>query len=203
MLKAALAHPSVYLMLQRALRADRARYECLRELDVRPGHKVLDVGCGPAYYVGSLPPDVEYHGFDTDARYIAWAKQKFGDRADFHLDTYTEAHREKLPRFDRVLLMGLLHHLGDDDARGLLSLIGRSLAPGGVVVALDTCTDPQLSSFQNWLAKKDRGQFVRETSAFRELGESAFTRVEGRLGEDRFVPVRLWIMRLEGPRDAA
>lgn len=200
MLSALLSHPALYLMLQRAVRADRARYECLRELDIRPGHKVLDVGCGPAYYVDRLPADVEYHGFDTDTRYIAWARQRFGARATFHLDTYTEAHRQRLPRFDRVLLMGLLHHLNDDEADGLLALIGRSLAPGGVVVALDTCLDDSLSRFQRWLAKKDRGQFVRETAAFHAIGERAFARVRGRLGEDHRVPVRLWIMRLEQPR---
>lgn len=195
-----LERPSIYLALQRAVKADEARYECLRELDVRPGHRVLDVGCGPAYYVDKLPEGVVYEGFDTDARYIAWAREKFGHRARFTVDTYTEAHRAQLPPFDRVLLMGLLHHLDDAQSQGLLDLIGRSLAPGGKVIALDTCFDPALNLVQTVLAAKDRGRFVRTTSAFKSLAEHSFHDVSGRLVDDCHVPVRLWIMRMEKPR---
>jgi SAM-dependent methyltransferase len=197
--RALLAHPRVYLALQRALRADTPRYRCLTELGIAPGHAVLDVGCGPAYYVPRLPAGVNYHGFDTDLRYITWAREKFGARGTFHLDMYSEEHRRALPPFDRVLLMGLLHHLDDGSALELLRLIGRSLAPGGAVMALDTCLHPQLTPVQRWLAVRDRGQHVRGTGAFVELAEQVFGKVEGHLDPDASVPVRLFFMRMESP----
>lgn len=200
MAKALLESPGVYIAVQRALRADRARYECLREVDLKPGHRVLDVGCGPAYYVDQLPAGVDYHGFDTDAAYIGWARNRFGGRGQFHVDTYTEEHRQRLPKFDRVLLLGLLHHLDDDEVANLLALVGRSLAPGGVVVSLDPCFDPALHALQSFMAANDRGRFVRTSRAFEKLGTAAFADVAGRLVEDRYVPVRQWIMRLENPR---
>jgi SAM-dependent methyltransferase len=199
--QALLGHPAIYLLAQRALRATRPRYQSLAELDVRPGHRVLDVGCGPAYYLGHLPREVEYHGFDTDARYLDYARRRFADRGTFHLGHYDEEQRARLPRFDRVLLMGLLHHLDDTEAHALLDLLARSLASDGVVVALDTCFDDELSALQTFLARHDRGKFVRSTAAYRTLAGAHFGRVDGRL-LDRRAPVRLFLMKLQEPRAA-
>lgn len=199
--QALLGHPAIYIAAQRALRAARPRYQSLDELDVRPGHRVLDVGCGPAYYLDALPAGVEYHGFDTDARYLDYARRRFGARGTFHHGIYDEAARQRLPRFDRVLLMGLLHHLDDAQAHELLGLLVRSLAPDGVVVTLDTCLDRELSSLQSFLARQDRGRFVRDTAAFRALAGAHFQRVDGRL-LDRHAPVRLYLMKLREPRSA-
>jgi SAM-dependent methyltransferase len=190
----------VYLMLQRVLRADKPRFECVRALDVRPGHAVLDVGCGPAYYLPALPNNITYHGFDTDERYIAYARSEYGHLGSFHLDMYTDDHRLILPSFDRVLLMGLLHHLDDQQALSLLRLIARSIQPDAVVVALDTCLDPALWPTQRWLAKRDRGQYVRASSAFVELAQQAFSSVSGSLTAEWYAPVRLWVMTMRGPR---
>lgn len=196
-----LGHPAIYIAAQHALLAARPRYQCIDELDVRPGHRVLDVGCGPAYYLDALPRDIEYHGFDTDARYLDYARRRFGARGTFHHGIYDEAARQSLPRFDRVLLMGLLHHLDDRQAHELLELLVRSLTPDGVVVALDTCFDRELWPLQTFLARRDRGRFVRDTAAFRQLAQEHFLHVEGRL-LDRLVPVRLFLMKLRGPRAA-
>lgn len=193
--QALLAHPAIYILAQRALLAARPRYQCLDELDVRVGQRVLDVGCGPAYYLNALPRGVEYHGFDTDARYLDYARRRFADRGTFHLGVFSEAERESLPHFDRVLLMGLLHHLDDEQAHALLGLLARSLTPGGVVVTLDTCFDEELGPLQRLLARQDRGRYVRHTGAFRALAAAHFNHVEGRL-LDRMVPVRLYLMKL-------
>ncbi|HZO17255.1 MAG TPA: methyltransferase domain-containing protein [Polyangiaceae bacterium] len=194
-----LGHPSLYNLSQRVLGASEARYRCLDELDARPGQRVLDVGCGPAYYLERLAPGVEYHGFDTDERYIGWATDRFGARARFYCDTYGERHLAELGHFDRVLLMGLLHHLDDREANALLALIARALAPGGRVVTLDTCYDDRLSSLERWLASQDRGRHVRETRAFDEMASRHFQNVRGNLIALR-MPMRLWLMTMSERR---
>jgi len=55
-----LSLPNAYIAVQRALGADRLRYICIDELRLTPGDVVLDVGCGPAYYLHKLPPGVKY-----------------------------------------------------------------------------------------------------------------------------------------------
>jgi SAM-dependent methyltransferase len=198
---ALLGHPAIYIASQHALGAVRPRFECLALLGLRPGHRVLDVGCGPAYYLDALPDGVEYHGFDTDAHYLDYARRRFGARATFHHGIYDEAARQRMPRFDRVLLMGLLHHLDDAQAHDLLGLLVRSLGPEGLVVTLDTCFDRELMPVQTFLARQDRGRFVRDTAAFRALASAHFQRVDGRL-VDRWVPVRQFVMELREPRFA-
>ena len=49
---------------------------------------------------------------------IAVARARFGEHGRFFAEPYTDAHRRELAPFDKVLLLGLLHHLGDADARG-------------------------------------------------------------------------------------
>ncbi len=132
-----LGHPAAYILSQRAVGAHLARDLALDALAPAAGQRVLDIGCGPAYYLGKLPR-CEYFGFDTDAAYIADATRRFGDRARFFNEPYTEERRAELPPIDRIMLMGLLHHLDDAACEGLLDLVARSLAPGGRVVTLDT-----------------------------------------------------------------
>ena len=134
--KGLLANVPLYVALQRGVGADRLRYRCLDELDLQPGQVVLDVGCGPAYYFGRLPEGIRYYGFDTSQKYIDWARKNFGDRGEFRTEIFGEEHVKELPPVDAVMLLGLLHHLSDQQARELLSLAGRALAPGGRVISV-------------------------------------------------------------------
>jgi SAM-dependent methyltransferase len=200
-----LRHPAAYILAQRAVGADRARDLSLEALAPAAGQRILDIGCGPAYYADRLPP-CEYVGFDTDAVYIGHARRRFGGRpgTSFFAEPYTEAHRERLPPFDRVLMMGLLHHLSDDDAEGLLDLVARSLAPGARVVSLDTVLFEGQSGFSRLLAKNDRGDFVRYPSGFLALARRRFARVEDRIvGDTLRIPSSHFLMVLSDPRPGA
>jgi SAM-dependent methyltransferase len=201
--EALLSHAPLYILVQRAVGADRMRALCIDVLAPRTGDRILDVGCGPAYYLERFPP-VDYYGFDTDELYIAYARRRFGGRGRFYCETYSEKHLLELPRFDGVMLMGLLHHLDDRSAHALLDLVGRALAPSGKVITLDTCTDPALSAIARFLARQDRGEHVRPTSAFLELARDHFDHVEGRLvGDEWRAPFAHFLMTLAGPRARA
>jgi SAM-dependent methyltransferase len=196
-LRGLLGNVGLYVALQRALGADRLRYRCLDELRLRPGDRVLDVGCGPAYYFPRLPA-VRYFGFDTSKTYIDHARRRFGgDRAEFHCAVFTEAHLERLPPIDAVLLLGLLHHLPDAESRALLELTARALAPGGRVISVDTCFEPGQGPVSRWMARNDRGEFVRAPDAFTALARESFAYVHGEVlaGVTR-IPSSFWMMRM-------
>ncbi|GAA1891777.1 class I SAM-dependent methyltransferase [Asanoa iriomotensis] len=199
-LKSLLSNVSMYVALQKAVGADRLRYRCLDELALRDGDTVIDVGCGPAYYFDRLPK-VTYFGFDTSERYIAHAKARYGsERASFSTEIFGEQHLGVLPPANAVLLLGLLHHLSDEDSRHLLRVASQALAPGGRVISVDTCFAPGQNRISRWMSDNDRGEFVREPAAFEALARESFADVSGEVVDTATrVPSAHWMMRMTSP----
>lgn len=166
-----------------------------------PGDRVLDVGCGPAYYLPRLP-EVDYHGFDTEPRYIDYAKRKFGQRsAAFHCELFTPAHVESLGQFDGIFLLGLLHHLSDEQSDELLRLGASALRPGGSIVTADPCYYPGQAPFDAFMISRDRGCYVRPMERFLDLARHRFDSVESELLNDvTRIPYTHVAMRLSNPK---
>jgi SAM-dependent methyltransferase len=99
-------------------------------LDLAPELDVLDLGCGPGWYLHALSQvaDVRLTAIDRDPERVA-AAAALGV-ADVHLG---DAQRLPFPdaRFDRVLFTEVLEHLPDDAAA--LAEVARVLRPGGVL----------------------------------------------------------------------
>jgi SAM-dependent methyltransferase len=196
-----LANVPAYIAFQRGIGADRLRYRCLEESAVKPGDTVLDIGCGPAYYLDRLPQPVTYFGFDTDRPSIDWARSKYGDRGTFHCGAFDAEQAARLPPVDVVLLLGLLHHLSDEDSGAVLDLIARTLAPGGRVVSVDTCFEPVQGRVSRWVSESDRGEYVRPASEFAALAQAGFEHVEvTRLSHVLRMPAAFCMMRMTQPR---
>lgn len=195
-MRALLSLPSVYLGFQALVGGTKMRSLCLALLEPQPGQRIVDIGCGPAYYLADLPA-VDYHGFDTDARYIDHARKRFGSRGRFYVEPFTQMHADTLGPFDRVLLMGLLHHLSDSECAALLALLSRCLRPGGRVVTLDTVLHDRQGSMERWLAQNDRGTYVRSPSGFEALAKSHFSDVQGTLPSLPRVPNIYYAMVLK------
>ena len=199
-LKGLLGHHSLYVGLQRLVGADRVRYRCLDELALKPGEAVLDLGCGPAYYLGRLPHGVRYFGFDSSTPYIEHARKRWGDGPQFRDEIFTEAHADALPPINAVMLLGLLHHLNDGECRQLLTLVGRVLAPGGRVVSVDTCFEPTQGRISHWMSANDRGEHVRQPQDFTTLAREFFKEVDGEvLNTTTRIPTSHWMMRMAAP----
>jgi SAM-dependent methyltransferase len=202
--KRLLGHHALYVALQRAVGADRLRYRCLDELGLTDGDVVIDVGCGPAYYFARLPK-VRYVGFDTSPRYVAHARRRWGrEDVEFRCEIFGEEHLGELPPADAVLLLGLLHHLTDDQARHLLDVAARALAPGGRVISVDPTFHPGQGRISRWMSANDRGEHVRTPAAFTALATDSFEDVDGEVVADATrVPSSHWLMRMRKPLPAA
>ena len=202
-LRRALDKPVFYIALQKSIGADRIRYWCLDEAALKPGDRVLDMGCGPAYYFDRLP-EVDYVGFDTSEPYIAYARRRFGKRGDFRCGVLADEHLSELGQFDAVLLFGLLHHLDDAHCATLLDLTARLLAPGGRVVSCDTTVHEGQHRVSRWMSENDRGQHVREPASYDGLALARFGELETHVLDTLTrVPTSIYMMRMTAPRASA
>jgi SAM-dependent methyltransferase len=109
-------------------------------LGARPGDRILDVGCGPGFYVTELAEAVGREGsvvgLDASADMLAVAAK----RAEGHGNvTFHEADATSLPvpdaSFERALCVQVLEYVRDVPAA--LSEMHRALRPGGRVLVWD------------------------------------------------------------------
>ena len=109
-------------------------------LGARAGDRVLDVGCGPGFYVTELLEVVGRDGLiagvDVSADMLAVAAKRAErhDNVEFH-----EADAPSLPvadaSFDRAIAVQVLEYVRDTSAA--LAELGRALRPGGRLLVWD------------------------------------------------------------------
>jgi len=172
--RAIFSNPTIYSAFQTIMGAHSSRIKFVEEF-VRPfsGCAVLDIGCGPADILAYLP-DVDYWGFDISDAYIERAKMRFAQRGRFYCQELTRADIVKMPPFDVVLALGLLHHLDDESAKGVLRLASQALKPGGRLLTVDPCLEAGQNPVARFLIRIDRGQNVRSGAGYTSLARAVF-----------------------------
>lgn len=192
-----LGNPFIYQSFQRAGGYFQARLEALRAfLPMAPAARIADIGCGPGFLVEDLPEDICYIGFDTDERYIAFARAHFAGRGRFlHRPFDSDAARQHGP-FDIVLMNGLLHHLDDVEADALLGAVRQALTTDGRLFTLDGCFVEGQSAVARFLLRRDRGRHVRTEESYRELVKAHFDSVESHVDHGLSWSPYTWIVMI-------
>jgi SAM-dependent methyltransferase len=174
--------------------------ECIRPF---PGMRLLDFGCGPATILDWLPKDVAYVGYDVSETYIASARQRFGERGEFHCRLLTAEEAAGLQPFDLVMANGVLHHLDDAEAEAFLA-IGKSLMkPNARFLTLDPCLVRDQNPIARLLISMDRGQNVRDEAGYRKLANRSFEHLSGTVRHRAWIPYTHWLMELTLQSSAA
>ena len=110
----------LYDLMTKLMGADRARRRLLDQAQIRPGHRILDIGCGTGsllIQLKSLYPRTDVVGLDPDPKALARARRKAARAAvSIHLD---QGFGDELPypeaSFDRVLSSLMFHHIPSDE----------------------------------------------------------------------------------------
>jgi len=128
----------------------------------------LDLGCG----IGQFSRFVkgEYLGVDYNERYVEYAKRKYGGPdTEFRCVDATQLSEEQ-STYDVVLMVGLLHHLTDPEARCALDTV-RSLSRKYVAVFDPVREQP--GAIGDWFVAHDRGRYIRTAADLRALIEAS------------------------------
>jgi SAM-dependent methyltransferase len=118
----------------------RRRRHVREALAVRPGERVLDVGCGPGFYARELLDEVGERGsivaVDASPDMLALARARCEGRDNV---TFREGKATALPvddaEFDAALCVQVMEYVAD--APAALAEMHRALRPGGRVLIWD------------------------------------------------------------------
>lgn len=172
-----LGHPFVY---------DQVRPRVVGGIDMRPVYDlltkdarrfVLDVGCGTGDALRYLDDFDGYLGVDTDEVAINAAKKRWAGRPNVrfeHRVLRVEDIVDLAPT--GVVLSGVLHHLTNTEAEGVLRLAAGS--PNLVRIVTNDIVFLPGKLFNNVMAMMDRGRFCRDPDAYASLARKAGLQVD-------------------------
>jgi len=120
------------------------RYKSLliKQANIQPGHKVLDLGCGTgtlAMMAKATQPEAEVIGLDADPEMLHMAIAKSAEQKITVKFDVGFAHQLPYPdaSFDRVLSSIMIHHLKTPEKKKAAYEVFRVLKPGGELHIID------------------------------------------------------------------
>jgi ubiquinone/menaquinone biosynthesis C-methylase UbiE len=149
---------SLSWMLENPIARVHAR-RIMRHLEISPGMRVLDVGCGSgrlALPIAEIVGDGgEVVGLDLQERMVERLQRRAGTRG---LGNVTSVHAPagegRLPEgpYDLALLIAVLGEIPEDRRALAVEEIARSLKPGGVLAVAEGPPDPHRQSKETVIA---------------------------------------------------
>jgi len=188
-----LSSPIIYSIFQRIMKGDKIRKKILTSNIKKKNPKVLDIGCGLGDSLEYLK-NADYFGYDISREYINFAKKKYKSKGIFFCRNFTKKEIKKLPKFDYILLIGILHHLKNDQIFKLLQLTKKVLKKNGKLITLD----PIFIKNQNFLAKflisHDRGKNIKTKKEYLNLIKIFFKKNLSKTYNQTWIPYTWFTM---------
>lgn len=147
------------------------------------GERVLDLGCGTAKIFSAMN-NVEYIGIDNNSKYIQTALKRHGQFGDFICADLNAEIVESLGTFDKILLLGVMHHLPSKDIQQLMALVPKLLKPHGALLTMDPALEKNQHPISRILVRLDRGRFVRSSDDYAALIKPNLTIIEQTIRHD-------------------
>ena len=100
-------------------------------MDVAPGHRVLEIGCGWGGLAEHLATcGARVTGITLSREQLEWARERLGGRAELRLQDY----RDVDGRYDRVVSIEMIEAVGREHWPRYFATLRDRLRPGGVAV---------------------------------------------------------------------
>ena len=127
------------------------------KLNLQNGHRVLDIGCGWGGLARALTmcrKGVKVHGITLSERQLAYARQMAAESgAAEMLEFQVRDYRHQTGRFDRIVSIGMLEHVGPRNYATYFDRIAELLAPGGVALIHSIAVHRHAAPVNRWLTR--------------------------------------------------
>ena len=182
-----LSNTFFYSLVQRVMSGTSFRKKIVKKYITKHNVKVLDIGCGPAEILDTLP-EIKYYGFDINPIYINSAKKKYKNKGKFFCKKFTNKNTKYLPKFDHVLLLGVLHHLSDQEINKLMPNIKKVLKRKGNIITLDNIFINKQNLIAKFLIQMDKGENVRSKTGYLNILKNHFKKINSKIYHQKFIP---------------
>ncbi len=181
-------NPLVYKFIQKIMSGTSFRKNIIKKNIIKKNLNILDIGCGPAEILAYIP-NCKYYGYDIDKRSIDYAKKKYlSKNYSFFCKTFNEKEIKKLPKFDFIILFGILHHLNDEEISKILNLCKKVMKKNCKVLTEDPILIKNQNIIAKFLVKSDRGMNVRNKKEYLCLLNSHFKKISYKIVPQFFIP---------------
>lgn len=104
-----------------------------RKVELEPGMKVLDLGCGFGGFAAFAAKQYGVHvtGVTVSRKQVEWAREHY---ADLPVDIRLEDYRNVTGRFDRVISIGIMEHVGYKNYHTYMEVVDQNLKPDGIAL---------------------------------------------------------------------
>ena len=182
-----LSNTFFYSLVQKVMSGTSFRKKIVKKYITKHNVKVLDIGCGPAEILDTLPK-IKYYGFDINPIYINSAKKKYENKGKFFCKKFTNKNTKYLPKFDHVLLLGILHHLSDKEINTLMPNIKKVLKKKGNIITLDNIFIHKQNFIAKFLIQMDKGENVRSRKGYLNILKNHFKIINSKIYHQKFIP---------------
>jgi len=133
--------------------AQEAKLELVcRKLQLEPGMRVLDIGCGWGSFMRYATERYKVHcvGVTISAEQARWARERYPDAGlDFRLQDYRMLNE----RFDRIVSIGMFEHVGHKNYRTYMEVAHRCLHDGGLFLLHTIGKNVRRGASDPWIDK--------------------------------------------------
>lgn len=127
-----------------------------RKLDLQPGMRVLDVGCG---WGGAAQYLAEQYGVDVVGVTVSRRQAEYARRineglnVDIRLQDYREITVRERGKFDRAFSIGMFEHVGYRNYRCYLDVLRQGLVPDGLFLLHTIGRNSSTTHTNPWIAR--------------------------------------------------